>query len=58
MPASDGGYYCNCTKHCKRYKKVSRSTWFEHKKYHNQIPDLPGTSEATANSRSLETSTL
>ncbi|KAF8577252.1 hypothetical protein K439DRAFT_1418381 [Ramaria rubella] len=48
MPASNG-YYCDCTKYCKRYKQVSGTT-FDHKKYRNQIPDFLGTSGAASSS--------
>lgn len=33
MAENDGFYYCNCSKYCKRRKKVSSSTWYAHGQY-------------------------
>jgi hypothetical protein len=37
MTENDGFYYCDCPRHCKKRKKVSSATWYNHAKYRNTI---------------------
>ncbi|KIM36857.1 hypothetical protein M413DRAFT_31260 [Hebeloma cylindrosporum] len=36
LPAGDKAFYCDCTEHCKRRKKVSKGTYYSHKRFRDQ----------------------
>jgi hypothetical protein len=47
MAENDGFYYCDCSKYCKRRKKVSSTTWYAHKRYHDAMATTFGDFEAS-----------
>ena len=46
MAENDSFYYCDCSKYCKRRKKVSSTTWYAHKRYRDAMATTFGAFEA------------
>lgn len=48
MAENDGIFYCDCPRYCKTRKRVSSSTWYNHKKYRDNVTIPFGAFEAAA----------
>ena len=46
MAENDGFYYCDCARHCKKRKKVSSATWYNHAQYRDAVTRTFGAFEA------------
>ena len=37
MAEQDGFFYCDCSKYCKRCKKVFSTTWYDHARHRDTV---------------------